>query len=70
MPIHLEPGPDNVHWGYFDARLTPRVTIDNGDIGFEGDFLKFLAILLRGGLFGLPLRFRGGIVFHRRLILL
>ena len=31
MPIHLEPGPDNVHWGYFDARLTPRVTIDSGE---------------------------------------
>src|SRR5947209_5004562 len=31
MPIHLEPGPDNVHWGYFDARLTPRVTVDSGD---------------------------------------
>src|SRR5207247_8950644 len=31
MPIHLEPGPDNVHWGYFDARLPPRVTIDSGE---------------------------------------
>jgi acetamidase/formamidase len=31
MPIHLEPGPDNVHWGYFDARLAPRVTVDSGD---------------------------------------
>src|SRR5438874_329966 len=31
MPLHLEPGPDNVHWGYFDARLTPRVTIDSGE---------------------------------------
>ena len=31
MPIHLEPGPDNVHWGYFDARLAPRVTVESGD---------------------------------------
>src|SRR5262249_42132443 len=31
MPIHLEPGPDNVHWGYFDARLPPRLTIDSGE---------------------------------------
>ena len=31
MPIHLEPGPDNVHWGYFDARLSPRVAIDSGE---------------------------------------
>jgi acetamidase/formamidase len=31
MPIHLEPGPDNVHWGYFDARLAPRATVDSGD---------------------------------------
>jgi acetamidase/formamidase len=31
MPIHLEPGPDNVHWGYFDARLPPRLTVDSGE---------------------------------------
>ena len=31
MPIHLEPAPDNVHWGYFDARLSPRVAIDSGE---------------------------------------
>jgi acetamidase/formamidase len=31
MPTHLEPGPDNVHWGYFDARLPPRLTIDSGE---------------------------------------
>src|SRR5438046_5069907 len=31
MPIHLVPDPANVHWGYFDARLTPRVTIDSGE---------------------------------------
>ena len=26
MPLHLEPGPENVHWGYFDARLAPLLT--------------------------------------------
>ena len=31
MPIQLEPAPDNVHWGYFDARLSPRVAIDSGE---------------------------------------
>ena len=31
MPIHLEPSPDNVHWGYFDARLSPRLAIDSGE---------------------------------------
>src|SRR5260370_32845820 len=31
MPIHLEPRPENVLWGYFDARLPPRVTIDSGE---------------------------------------
>jgi len=31
MPTHLEPGPDNVHWGYFDARLAPRLTIESGE---------------------------------------
>ena len=31
MPIHLEPGPDNVHWGYFDARLSPRLAIHSGE---------------------------------------
>ena len=31
MPIHLEPGPDTVHWGYFDARLSPRIAIDSGE---------------------------------------
>ena len=31
MPVHLEPGPDTVHWGYFDARLSPRVAIDSGE---------------------------------------
>ncbi|MFL6797747.1 MAG: acetamidase/formamidase family protein [Xanthobacteraceae bacterium] len=28
---HLEPSPESVHWGYFDARLTPRLTIASGD---------------------------------------
>ena len=31
MPIHLEPGPENVHWGYFDARLAPRLTVESGE---------------------------------------
>jgi acetamidase/formamidase len=26
----LEPGPDTVHWGFFDAGLAPRLTIDSG----------------------------------------
>ena len=29
MP-HLEPSPDTVHWGYFDAALPPRLTVDSG----------------------------------------
>jgi acetamidase/formamidase len=28
---HLEPGPDTVHWGYFDATLPPRLTIASGE---------------------------------------
>jgi acetamidase/formamidase len=32
MPSHrLDAGPDTVHWGFFDAGLTPLVTIDSGD---------------------------------------
>src|SRR5262245_43038402 len=31
MPIHLEPGPDNVHWGYFHAGLPPRLAVDSGE---------------------------------------
>ena len=31
MPDHLEPNPDNVHWGYFDAGLSPRLTIASGE---------------------------------------
>jgi acetamidase/formamidase len=27
----LDAGPDTVHWGYFDARLAPVLTIDSGD---------------------------------------
>ncbi len=31
MPNHrLDPGPDTVHWGYFDARLSPRLAVDSG----------------------------------------
>jgi len=28
---HLLPAPETVHWGYFDAALPPRLTIDSGD---------------------------------------
>lgn len=33
MPSHhtLSASPDTVHWGYFDARLAPRLTVDSGD---------------------------------------
>src|SRR5688572_25444101 len=27
----LAPDPDNVHWGYFDARLSPRLAISSGE---------------------------------------
>jgi acetamidase/formamidase len=27
----LDPAPDTVHWGYFDAALPPRVEVDSGD---------------------------------------
>ncbi len=27
----LEPGPDTVHWGFFDARLSPHFAIDSGE---------------------------------------
>ena len=27
----LDPGPDTVHWGYFDARLPARLEVDSGD---------------------------------------
>jgi len=32
-PIHhrLDAAPDTVHWGYFNAALPPRLTIDSGD---------------------------------------
>ena len=32
MATHrLEAGPDTVHWGYFDAKLKPLITVDPGD---------------------------------------
>jgi acetamidase/formamidase len=31
MPTHLEPSPDTVHWGFFDAGLAPLFTISSGD---------------------------------------
>lgn len=33
MPAHhvLDPSPATVHWGYFDATLPPRLTVDSGD---------------------------------------
>ncbi len=32
MATHtLDPTPDTVHWGYLDAKLAPRLTIDSGD---------------------------------------
>ena len=27
----LDPGPETVHWGYFDAALAPRLEVDSGD---------------------------------------
>src|SRR5215813_13015993 len=27
----LDAGAQTVHWGYFDARLEPRLTVDSGD---------------------------------------
>ena len=32
MPhLHLEPAPDTVHWGFFDAKLAPLATIASGE---------------------------------------
>jgi len=33
MPSHrvLAPSPETVHWGYFDATIPPRLTVDSGD---------------------------------------
>ena len=33
MPRHhvLRPTPDTVHWGHFDAKIPPRLTVDSGD---------------------------------------
>jgi acetamidase/formamidase len=28
---HLDAAPETVHWGYFDAKLEPLITIDSGD---------------------------------------
>lgn len=28
---HLHASPENVHWGYFDAKLPPRLVIESGD---------------------------------------
>ena len=27
----LDPSPDSVHWGHFDAALAPALTIESGD---------------------------------------
>ena len=27
----VDAGPDTVHWGYFDAKLKPVLTVDSGD---------------------------------------
>ena len=32
MATHrLEASPETVHWGYFDAKLPPQLTIESGD---------------------------------------
>ncbi len=33
MPKHhtLLPSPETVHWGHFDAKIPPRLTVDSGD---------------------------------------
>jgi acetamidase/formamidase len=31
MPIHIEPSPDTVHWGFFDAKLPPLATVASGE---------------------------------------
>ncbi len=28
---HIEPGPDTVHWGFFDAERKPLLTVDSGE---------------------------------------
>src|SRR5262249_34804873 len=28
---HIEPAPDTVHWGFFDARLAPLLAVESGD---------------------------------------
>src|SRR5687768_4769846 len=31
MEHRLDPSLENVHWGFFDAKLPPRLTVDSGD---------------------------------------
>jgi acetamidase/formamidase len=32
MATHrLEASPETVHWGFFDAKLPPQITVDSGD---------------------------------------
>jgi len=31
MDHHLKSSPETVHWGYFDSKLKPQLTIDSGD---------------------------------------
>ena len=31
MEHRLNPSLENVHWGFFDAKLPPRLTVDPGD---------------------------------------
>lgn len=33
MPAHhtLKPTPETVHWGHFDAKIPPRITVESGD---------------------------------------
>src|SRR5499433_3026699 len=32
MPVRVDAGAETVHWGYFDAALSPVATIDSGDV--------------------------------------
>ena len=32
MPARVDAGAETVHWGYFDAALSPVVTIDSGEV--------------------------------------
>ena len=31
MEHRLDPSLENVHWGFFDAKLPPRLTVESGD---------------------------------------